>query len=281
MRPIDIPDEDEIVASSPGAAPIQGWHKVSDFVIDDRYQRPITKRGWANIRAIADNFQWKYFSPVVCSPVEGGKLAVIDGQHRLHAAALCGFREVPCIVTLLSFSEQASSFKAINANVTRVNPGLVARAASAAGEKWIADLMAVATKGGCSLQLTNKSTKEKRPGEIYAVTGFKAIVTPENSDTVSLALSRLINSKTFGANAKLWGSTTAIPFLVALINHPEALKQPDFSDFIDRFDTEEMLSGFNDENLQRLRNGDVSLSRRDYIQMQVDEAVKEAYGPEE
>ena len=41
----------------------------------------------AHLRRIAEQFDWRLFAPVIVAPIEGGLFAVIDGQHRTHAAA--------------------------------------------------------------------------------------------------------------------------------------------------------------------------------------------------
>jgi hypothetical protein len=63
------------------------WLALDRLVIDDAYQRPLLPGTWKSIEKIAANFQWSRFSPVLVAPIAGGLFAVIDGQHRVHAAA--------------------------------------------------------------------------------------------------------------------------------------------------------------------------------------------------
>jgi ParB-like nuclease domain len=69
-------------------APQLLWIEIKDLVIDPSYQRHIGKRGAANIRQIAENFDWSKFAPVIIAPIEGAQYAVVDGQHRTTAALL-------------------------------------------------------------------------------------------------------------------------------------------------------------------------------------------------
>jgi hypothetical protein len=78
----------EVRAGRPGPAPQLLWIEIKDLVIDPSYQRHIGKRGAANIRQIAENFDWSKFAPVIIAPIEGGQYAVVDGQHRTTAALL-------------------------------------------------------------------------------------------------------------------------------------------------------------------------------------------------
>src|ERR1700733_1143860 len=108
-------------AISAGAAPMLQWLKVADLIVDPAYQRPIIGNGRRNVEQIARTFCWSCFAPVVVSPVEGGKFAIIDGQHRTTAAALVGFDSVPCQAVIAAREEQAAAFKAINGTTTPIS----------------------------------------------------------------------------------------------------------------------------------------------------------------
>ena len=134
MRPIEFVREQRPMTVNPGSAPILQWVKIVDLVVDDRYQRDLKFGNWKAIRRIAQNFKWSRFSPVFVAPVEGGKFAIIDGQHRTHAAAICGFSEVPCQVVHMSRDEQAAAFAAVNGLVTKVTLWNIYKAALVAAE---------------------------------------------------------------------------------------------------------------------------------------------------
>jgi len=91
------------------------------LVVDPAYQRPIIGRGRHNVDRIARTFSWSCFAPVVVAPVEGGKFAIIDGQHRTTAAALVGLESVPCHVVAAAREAQAAAFKAINGVTTPIS----------------------------------------------------------------------------------------------------------------------------------------------------------------
>jgi hypothetical protein len=95
--------------------------KIADLVVDPAYQRPIIGKGRQNVDRIARTFSWSCFAPVVVSPVEGGKFAIIDGQHRTTSAALVGFESVPCQIVIAAREEQAAAFKAINGTTTPIS----------------------------------------------------------------------------------------------------------------------------------------------------------------
>src|SRR5271155_3794699 len=100
MRPISIEGFEKPKSVFAGAAPMLQWLKITDLVVDPAYQRPIIGKGRQNVDRIAREFSWSCFAPVVVSPVEGGKFAIIDGQHRTTSAAMLGFESVPCQIVI-------------------------------------------------------------------------------------------------------------------------------------------------------------------------------------
>lgn len=138
LRPVCIEKQSPVGDVDPGAAPMLQWLPISSLVVDDGYQRDLKAGNWKAIRRIAAAFSWSRFSPVFVAPVEGGLYAIIDGQHRTHAAALVGIDTVPCQIVQMDPREQAASFAAINGLVTKVTIWNIYKAALAAGEAWAA-----------------------------------------------------------------------------------------------------------------------------------------------
>lgn len=157
VKPIDQP------------APVLDWIPIARLVVDESYQRELGKANWTAIRKIAAEFRWSRVSPVLVAPIENGFFAVIDGQHRAHAAAICGFETIPAMMVQMTRSEQASAFAFVNGNVTRITLFHVYKAALAARAPWAERCMSVVESAGCSLMTYNKSTAAKKAGEIYAI----------------------------------------------------------------------------------------------------------------
>jgi ParB-like nuclease domain len=134
-RPVDI-GQRRVVPANPGPAPVLQWIPLDRLVIDDDYQRPLGKANWAAIQKIADAFAWSRFQPLLVAPVAGGQFAVIDGQHRAHAAMLCGIPEVPAVAVQVDLAEQSSAFAWVNSQQIRVSVFHILKAALAAGEDW-------------------------------------------------------------------------------------------------------------------------------------------------
>ena len=157
-------------------APMLDWVRIDRIVMDEDFQRPLNRKNWESIKRIAANFQWSRFSPVLLAPIEGGLFSCIDGQHRTHAAALCGFETVPAMVTIVPKAEQARAFVHVNSTQIRVSAHQVYKAALAAKEPWAIQCRDAVHDAGCRLMFANASTASKKAGEIYCIGLIKGLV---------------------------------------------------------------------------------------------------------
>ena len=189
---------------TPGSAPVLQWVDIAQLVVDETYQRPITGAGVGNIRKIAAAFEWSKFAPVIVAPVEGGKYAIVDGQHRTTAAALAGIKSVPCQLIFATPGEQAAAFKAVNAHVTRVSSLSIFNAAVAAGDPDAVALVKLCAEAGVTLLRYPKDVATIKPGETMAVATIASRIKMFGPGVVSLALkcvTKTSNNKPGGVNA--------------------------------------------------------------------------------
>lgn len=190
LRPIEVSTLDPITpADQP--APMLDWVPVAKIVIDDDFQRPLNRNNWDAIKRIAADFQWSRFAPVLLAPIEGGLYSCIDGQHRAHAAAICGFERVPAMITIVSKAEQARAFVHVNSTQIRATAPQVLRAAIAAKEPWAIQCRDAVEAAGCKLMVFNKSTADKKAGEVFAVQLVRALVLGGKAWAVTAGLSAL------------------------------------------------------------------------------------------
>lgn len=171
-----------------GPAPQLDWIAIHRLVVSDSYQRPITGAGRLNIRRIAERFQWSRFSPVIVAPIEGGRFAIIDGQHRTTAAAIIGIESVPCQIVLATPGEQAEAFTAINGAVTRVTRLALHRAAVAAGDPAALAIERVTTAAGVTVLSYPKSELNQEPGETMAIGAISDALRNYGEEAVILGL---------------------------------------------------------------------------------------------
>lgn len=175
-----------------GAAPMLQWIELAQLRVDDGYQRPIGERGRRNIRAIAGEFRWSKFSPVVVAPAESGLFVIIDGQHRATAAMACGFTSVPCQVVSIDRQEQARAFRDINARTTSVHYMALHRAAVEAGDEMARRINAAAEKAGVRILPYPVQVLKQRPGETMAITAIGRAIEWVGDDGAAIVLRMIV-----------------------------------------------------------------------------------------
>lgn len=212
MRRISIHGETK-VKPAPQEEPRLEFVRISNLVVDESYQRPLGKRGCARIRKIASEFDWSKFSPVLLADLGDGNYAIMDGQHRAHAAMLCGFKRVPAMIVTLDREDQARTFISVNANVTQVTTWQIYRAALAAGESWARICCDAVEAGGCQLQLSNSSTNAKKAGEIYAIRLIEEIAVKKGRPEVVTAVLRALRRYDKENRAALYSDYILNPLL--------------------------------------------------------------------
>lgn len=233
FRLIDIP-ETPAHELPEQAAPMLQWVALSDLVLDGRYQREITPQGRRNIARIAQEFRWSRFSPLLVAPIEGGTFAVIDGQHRAHAAALCGIARVPVMAVLMDLAEQAQAFRAVNAAVTKVSGLQLFKAALAAGADWAVECDRVVADAGCTLRTSNVSSLQRRPGQITCIGLVRRHVDGGTGNVITAALRGVVGSSEADC-VELYQRGILGPFCAAIAGSTRYLRA-DLAAFLDRHD---------------------------------------------
>ncbi|MFA9231833.1 MAG: ParB N-terminal domain-containing protein [Microgenomates group bacterium] len=213
-RMIDIASE-TAVAPDPGPAPMLQWVNIDQLVIDDRYQRPLGPKNWINIRKIAAGFRWSMFSPLLVAPIEGGRYAVIDGQHRAHAAAICGLAQVPCQVVMVPPEEQARAFGGVNGSVTAVHVSILFRAACAAGDADHVAVVRAVEAAGCQMAKHNVTSSKRQAGTLYCYGLLLKLIRAGQADAVTSGLAALKRYDTTG-RVGLWSNFILNPWLWAV-----------------------------------------------------------------
>lgn len=235
LRPIDVSDQPPVKCKAPNAEPELRWLDVADLVVNDLYQRPIGAKGWGVIRKIAGKFDWSKFTPITVAPSgsEIGSFAIIDGQHRVHAAAMIGVRRVPALVADIPPARQAACFAAINSARTNVTAFHLFKAGLAAGEVWAGIANAAVDSGGCQLMTYNKSSKNREPREIYAIGLIRGYTSQKNGVwVVTRALQALSGSKR-AEDPNLYQSRILKPWLSVLWDD-QKLCQLDLEAFVSK-----------------------------------------------
>ena len=181
LAPVDIPD-------NTGPAPDLRWLPIKDLIVDPRYQRDIARSGVGHIRRIAQSFDWRLFSCVIVSPVPGGLFAIIDGQHRVTAAALIGIDTVPCQIIQADAQQQAQAFAAINGNTVKIRAEERYKAALAGGDADALRVRRLCEAANILLLTSNPSSKARKQGETTAHSAIRELTSSLGDQDAIFAL---------------------------------------------------------------------------------------------
>lgn len=198
------------------------WVRIDRMVIDETYQRDLTPSNWTAIRKIAADFHWSRFSPVLLAPVANGQFAVIDGQHRVHAAAICGQETVPAMIVPIDRSEQAQAFSWVNSAVVRITPHHIYKAALAAGETWAVTANAAVAAAGCKLMTSKYSAAAKQPGQVFCIGLIRDLVKLGHADQLRIGLAA-IRQYDIDGRVPLYSDYVLRPWIFALTESPDFL----------------------------------------------------------
>lgn len=221
------------------------WVDIADLVIDPRYQRQITPKGRGMIQRIANNWDWRKSQPILVAGSESSKYAVVDGQHRAHAAALCGIRALPAMLVPMSLTEQAAGFAAINRDRVSMTMPQIFRAELAAGTPWAIAARDAVAAAGCTLLTYNPTASKRQPGEIMAINLIRKMVEAGEGEAVTVGLRAIRASETgrerdyYGVDA--YSGAVLTPWLRALATNQRFLRLPDLAGMFDQLDIHVML----------------------------------------
>ena len=262
MRPISTEGFEKPKSTSPGAgaAPMLQWLKITDLVVDPAYQRPIIGKGRQNVDRIARAFSWSCFAPVVVSPVEGGKFAIIDGQHRTTSAALLGFESVPCQIVIAAREEQAAAFKAINGTTTPISQMALHAAAVVASEPWAVQIAHVCACAEVELLRYPVPTDKQPPGQTMAVGAIARCLKQYGEATLITALQCVTQTSNNHPGAL---SARTIKALCAVL-HADTQRRDSGLVLFDAFDSIDLMS------IQEASAIDAALKKVGRVQVMVD-----------
>lgn len=217
------------------------WVAIDELVIDGRYQRAITPRGRTMIQRIADSWDWRKSQPILVAGTDGGKYAVVDGQHRAHAAALCGIESLPAMLVPMSMAEQAAGFAAINRDRVSIDATQIYRAELAAGTPWAVQACDAVAAAGCHLLTAKPSWANRKPGQIGAIRLIRNMVEAGEAEAITAGL-RAIRESESGRDADnvygigAYSNPVIAVWLPALASNQRFLRLPDLPAIFDRID---------------------------------------------
>jgi hypothetical protein len=189
LRKIDITEFSKIEPPAAlGERPKFAWVDIDMLMIDQTYQRDMTKQSRKTVQRIAEHFNWACFEPPMIAPIGCDRFAIINGQHRTTAAMLCGIDKIPCMIVDADEARQAMAFVAINAVVTGVSPLQVHRAAVAGGDQEARKIENICKRSGVRILRNPISTDAMEIGDTTAVRTIYSAVKRFGDDLTEIAL---------------------------------------------------------------------------------------------
>ena len=237
MRPIETKSFAKLTPpDSFGEMPKLEWLPIASLMVDPEYQREISNKGRNNIRKIAEHFNWSMFGTVVVAKLAGGFYAIVDGQHRTTAAALCAIDKVPCQIIEAQRGGQAAAFRAINGNTTRPHALQLFHAAVAAGDPEALRVAGICKRAGLTVLRSPTQLEELKPGQISFATALGKIAARFGEDVTVKSLHAVV------ASGSLLTGVTALGVVEVLNDHPEWLEDEDaLRRAFETMDLDEML----------------------------------------
>ncbi len=259
-----------------------GWVETDRIVIDQSYQREIGRKGAAHVMAIAERFDWSCFGVIDVAPAQGkpGFFAVIDGQHRVHAAALLGIAKLPCLILPLDRRQQAAAFARINGAVRPLTPYHIFKAALAAGEPWAVEMDAIASRAGCKVMTYNVASHMRLPRELHCLEALRRLAEkPVLHRALFVGLASLSASEQ-GSRAAVWTGLGIRAWLAAIEDvscdgrcDPPGAERA-FAHALSKIDLQAMARAVRNEVTERRDKGLPTAGQAGLLQTRIDMAIE-------
>jgi hypothetical protein len=210
--------------------PMMIWAKISDLRVDDRYQRALSVASKRAIQRIADDFDWRRYQPILVAPAGDGAFAIVDGQHRAHAAAVAGLESIPAMTVPMTVQQQAINFSAINRTAIKVSALQIYRAELAAGMDWAIKCRDAVADAGCTLLTYNPNATNRAPHTLTCVQLIRTMVKSGETAAITAGLRAIRNSNLAalhaadGSTAHLYGTKNLRIWLTAVAINNRFLK---------------------------------------------------------
>jgi hypothetical protein len=136
----------------PTDKPMLEWVVPSELLVDETYQRDLSKGGRELIRKIAERFDWRRFKPPIVAWTERG-YEVVDGQHTALGAVLRqDIEKIPVLLIIAEdVEDRATAFVGHNTDRLNVTPLQLHHARVAAKDRHALAVERACAEAGASL----------------------------------------------------------------------------------------------------------------------------------
>lgn len=142
------------VCNEPGPAPEILYLEPRQLVVNEEYQRGVSRAGIRQIRQMAERWDWSAFkAPSVARTDDPDLYEVVDGQHTAIAAATNGtIPYLPCLVmSAETLAEKASGFLGINRDRIALTKAAIYNALVAAQDETAITVFCALSDSGCRM----------------------------------------------------------------------------------------------------------------------------------
>lgn len=156
--------------------------KLRDLLVDDKYQRAVSRE---RVLDIVHQFDWNLFNALwIADRRKAGKYYVVDGRHRMHAAAILGIKEVWCEVRpTTGGDEEARIFVMLTTKRRRMNSAQQFQAKLVYGDPEAVEISKVVGKYRFAIQdpdLFGSTGSYRDKAEVIGAVGTLEVVYRDN-----------------------------------------------------------------------------------------------------
>lgn len=179
-----------------GAAPEFRWAFPGELLVDEVYQRSLSRGSIELIRKIVNGWDWNRFKPPIVAETDQG-LEVIDGQHTAIAAATHpAIDKIPVMVVQAeTIADRAKSFVGHNRDRLALSQVSIHYANVAAGDEDALTVQQVCERAGVTLLRFPPGNGEFKPGESLAIAAVRALVNRRGAMRARIVLQVLAEAR--------------------------------------------------------------------------------------
>lgn len=192
------------------------WVKPTTLLVDETYQRDLSRKSLDMIHRIVSGWDWARFKPPVVAMTAKG-YEVIDGQHTAIAAAMHPkIGDIPVMVVVAAeMSDRASAFVGHNRDRLTLSQVQIHYAAVAAGDEDALTVQQVCDRAGVVLLRYPPGNGEFKPGESLAIGAVRSLINRRGAMSARIVLEVLADAHCAPVRSD------EIKAVDALLNEPE------------------------------------------------------------
>lgn len=198
LRPVrPVADFAKVAVTPKDEPPRLIWVDPQTLLIDESYQRSISRNGLALISRIVRGWNWASFKPpIVCETPQG--LFIIDGQHTsIAAASHPDIEQIPVmVVTAETLTDRAKAFLGHNRDRVSLTQGQIYRSAVVAGDPQSLAIQKLCEETGVEILSMPPSSGSYVTGQTMALGAIKALLAKQGPFLAKRTLMILMAAET-------------------------------------------------------------------------------------